>query len=232
MSEERTPEESRQRYIVHMGDEIGSLFYALWKEVAWLNIEWHEYVELYGTKPSRIDLLNCAAPQFARLLQDTLWRDVVLGVARLTDSAKSCGKRNLTIQALPDMLREKDAELAITVAERVKTAKQAADFCRDWRNRLLAHRDYQLAVGAEDADPLKQATRKKMKEALDEIEQVLNCVSSHFMNSTTIFESGSQMGGALSLLFVLDEGVRARNERKERIRCGEYRESDLIPREI
>lgn len=98
-----TAEETKRHYIAKMGEELGSLYYALWQEVVWLHVEWAEYVELYiyGTKPSRIALLNEAAPSFFRLVQDGLFETAVLKIARLTDPPKSVGKPNLTVQQLP-----------------------------------------------------------------------------------------------------------------------------------
>jgi hypothetical protein len=62
-------------------------------------LKWGEYVELFGTKPSRIDLRNRAAGGFFRVVQDGLWEDVLLHVARLTDAPRSGGRANLTIRA-------------------------------------------------------------------------------------------------------------------------------------
>ncbi|WP_407690639.1 AbiU2 domain-containing protein [Rhodocyclus tenuis] len=68
-----------------MGGEIGKVYSALWQEVAWINKKWNQYVELFGTSPERIELLNRAAPSFFRTFQDSLLDDVLLHLARLTD---------------------------------------------------------------------------------------------------------------------------------------------------
>ena len=60
------------------GEPLGALFSALWQEVAVLHFHWKEYVELFGTKPERIALLNRAAPHFFRMLQDELWESTLL----------------------------------------------------------------------------------------------------------------------------------------------------------
>lgn len=92
---ERTADQALAENIRVMGKDLGELYSALWQEVAWVHSKWAEYVQLFGVKESRIDLLNRAAPRFARLLQDSLWEDVLLHIARLTDPAKSMGKSNL-----------------------------------------------------------------------------------------------------------------------------------------
>ena len=101
MSNQKTPEEVKKEYIDIMGEPLGKFFNALWQEVAWLYTKWNEYVALYGTKPSRIDLMNKAAPRFFRIVQDSLWEVTLLHIARLTDPPKSAGKDNLSIKRIP-----------------------------------------------------------------------------------------------------------------------------------
>jgi hypothetical protein len=84
-STHRTSDEAKIERIAKMGEELGELYDALWQQVAWLYQKWGEYVVLFGTKPSRVELLNLAAPKFFRIVQDTLWKDVLLHIARLTD---------------------------------------------------------------------------------------------------------------------------------------------------
>jgi hypothetical protein len=58
MITETTPDEARTLYIEKMGEQLGAQFHALWQEVALLHLRWAEFVELFGTKRSRVDLLN------------------------------------------------------------------------------------------------------------------------------------------------------------------------------
>jgi hypothetical protein len=229
MSNHRTAEETKREYIERMGEPLGKLFHALWQEVAWLYSKWAEYVELFGEKPSRIELLNEAAPGFFRIVQDSLWEETILHIARLTDPPKSVGKENLTIQALPSLMNNN--ETAQSIAELVEVAVQASDFCRDWRNRRIAHRDLKLAI-EEGIEPLKPASREKVKKALHSIADVLNAVTQHYTDSTTMFDMSGYSGGAMSLLYVLDDGLKAGKDRRERVRRGEIREGDLGPRNL
>ncbi|WP_408068516.1 AbiU2 domain-containing protein [Vineibacter terrae] len=61
----------------------------------WLHVKWEEYVELYGKRQSRVDLLNEAAPLFFRIVQDALWADTLLHIARLTDEPNSYDKPSM-----------------------------------------------------------------------------------------------------------------------------------------
>jgi hypothetical protein len=78
-------EEAKQANIATMGRSLGEVYSALWQGLAIIFVYWKDYVELFGTKPTRIDILNQAAPQFFRMLQDELWGMSLLHIARLTD---------------------------------------------------------------------------------------------------------------------------------------------------
>jgi hypothetical protein len=229
MATHRTAEELEQHHVEVMGEELGTLYHALWNELAWLYSKWGEFVELFGTKPSRIELVNKVAGHFFRIVQDSLWEGCLLHIARLTDPPKSAGKENLTIMNLPDLIT--DEKIKKHLSELIGVAVEKADFCRDWRNRHIAHKDLGLAMKT-GAEPLKPASRAKVKEVLSSISDVLNAVSGHYMDSTTMFEGTGGSGEAVSLLYVLDDGLRADEERNERRRAGNYRAEDYQARDL
>lgn len=224
MNRYRTAPETKQYYIEQMGEPLGALFYALWQEVAWLHLKWQEYVELFGKKPSRVDLLNKAAPLFFRVVQDTLWDDILLHIAKLTDPPKSAGKPNLTIRRLPELVGNQELDSL------VEKALEATEFCRDWRHRRIAHRDLDLAL-AQNAQPLAVASREKVREALAAIDGVLNWVEQHYTGGVTYFSPVvTPPGGAETLLYVIHDGLKAREQREQKVRQGDY--SDLQLPEI
>ncbi len=229
MATHKTAEEAREEYIEIMGEPLGKLFHALWQEVAWLYTKWGEYVALFGTKPSRIDLMNKVAPLFFRIVQDSLWEDTILHIARLTDPPKSMGKENLSIQSLPLLVEDED--LKQNLEEKIEIAKTASEFCRDWRNRRIAHRDLKLAI-EDGITPLMPASRKAIKDALSSIVDVLNLITLHYQDSTTIFDVPNGYGGGESLLYVIDDGLRFDEERIARIKSGKLKEDDFRPRDI
>ena len=123
-------------------------------------------------------------------------------------------------------------ELEHKVDKLIGEAISKADFCRDWRNRRIAHRDLKLAI-EDGISPLMPANRAKVKEALKSISDVLNALSHHYLQSTTMFDiSGGEIGGAISLLHIVRDGLEADEERIKRHRKGEYTEDDLRPRGI
>jgi hypothetical protein len=225
-----TAEEAKARNIEKMGHALGEQYSALWQEVAWLHAKWREYVELFGTGSSRVDLLNQAAPTFFRLIQDSLWEDILLHIARLTDPPRSIGKCNLTICNLIALATHPRAQA--TLPALIEGTVDKAHFSRDWRNRRIAHRDLNLSLDA-SASPLAPASRLHVQDALSAITAVLNEIDAVYMDSQTFFEGiPGHPGGALSLLYVLDDGVRVEAERQERLKQGKWREGDFSRRQL
>lgn len=229
MATERTAEEAKAHYVSVMGQALGEVYASLWQELALLHRNWNEYVELFGSKPSRVYLLNRAAGTFFRVAQDALWEQTVLHIARLTDPPASAGKSNLSIRRLLECID--DPDIKGFVAPKVDAALEAAGFCRDWRNRLIAHRDLDLAL-KRAANPLTPGSREKVGQALDRLTDVLNVVSQKYLDSESHFKGSWYPGGAVSLLYVLDNGVQAEAQRRERIKRGAPLPEDFHPKEL
>ncbi|HAS53030.1 MAG: hypothetical protein A2X56_12105 [Nitrospirae bacterium GWC2_57_13] len=222
-------EEVKQQHIERLGIKLGPIFYELCNELAWLYIKWNQYVELYGAKPSRVDLTNQAASLFFRIVQDTLWEDTLLHISRLTDPPKTAGKKNLTILLLPILVENSD--LSCQLDNLCTIAVEKSDFCRDWRNRHIAHIDLHLAM-KKGVESLLPASRLKVKECLTAISEVLNAVNGHYFNSTTMFDWADDHRGAVDLLYLIDDGLRSVKERQVRIKAGNYLPGDYKARDI
>src|SRR5206468_1454309 len=75
-------------------------------ELTWIHWRWKQYRILFDEKPSRIDLLNQAAPLFFRIVQDVFFEYTLLAIARLVGPIQSVGKPNLTVKRFPPLLAE------------------------------------------------------------------------------------------------------------------------------
>jgi hypothetical protein len=225
----RTAAEARADYERVMGSELGAIYNSLWQQLAWLHSKWAEYVELFGTRESRVSLMNEAAPRFFRIVQDSLWDDVLIHVARLTDPPKSAGRANLTIQRLPLLV-----EIAVKaeVEAKIAAALTRCGFARDWRNRRIAHGDYELELDIPGANPLTPTSRQMVREALESLCDVINAVGLHYLDTTNFFDSGSSHSGALSLLHVIDVGLEAQRQRAALVQSGQIDLGALRPRDL
>lgn len=212
-----------------MGAELAELYEALWQEVAWLYAKWGQYVALFGTKSERIDLLNKASPFFFKLVQDALWEDSVLHIARLTDRKETSRKANLSIRQFENLAI--DPLISGKIEDLIAVCMDKSKFARDWRNRHIAHRDLARAI-SEHAEPLMPASRAMVKEVLEALSNLLNAFAQHYLDTTTLFDAGTFSGDAQSLLYVLDDGISAGKARSERFKSGKPTPDDLKRRNL
>jgi hypothetical protein len=171
-------------------------------------------------------MFNQAAPMFFHMIQNEGWEACLLAIARITDSPKSAGRENLTIRNLPTLIS--DPQTKTKVNDLVEIALKATEFCRDWRNRHIAHRDLSLAL-KEPTKELAEGNRAQVNAALKTIADVLKAVQGHYMNQFTSFDFATARNGAVTLLYVIHRGLKANEQREARILKGEYLDGDLDP---
>ncbi|WP_148213493.1 hypothetical protein [Rhodospirillum centenum] len=215
MSHIRTSDEIKADYVETMGNDLGVFFHAIFQEVSGLYKEWIEYVEIFGANEDRINIINSICPNFFGIIQKRLWESLTLHVARLTDPPHQRGKNNLTILALPSLV---ESSIQERVQVSVDEAVSHAGFCRDWRNRHIAHRDLELTL-ERSAEPLKPASRELMRRALDSISKSVNTVHEHYFHCEIGFQY--QPAESYSLICTLDDAIHFREDIENRIRSGD-----------
>jgi hypothetical protein len=221
-----TADESRAEYVEAMGEPLGSLFYLLWSETVWLHQTWSQHEILFGTSHARVKILNAAAGSFFHLLQQVLWRDVLLYLCRLTDSAEIGRRENATITVLPRLISDDAVQRRVSTL--ITKALEKSEFARDRRNRQIAHVDLNLAM-KRTANPLAAATRRDVTVAIGAVGAVLNEVSLHYRDQTLLFDPVGPATDALALLYVLRDGVELEMARQKRVRAGRPFPEDLAP---
>jgi hypothetical protein len=145
----------------------------------------------------------------------------------LTDKTGFGKKEKLTVQSLPALISDETfrAEVRYLVGEAVK----ATAFARDWRDRHIAHRNLSLAL-KKGAKPLTPASRKDIHNALRAVCGVVERMHAfYFDNPELCLEliAESRAGEAVSLLYILRDGLEVEEERQQRIRRGEMMPEDL-----
>jgi AbiU2 len=217
-------QEAKAEYVKAMGREIGPVFHALVCEVHHLHVKWGDYTALFD-KEKRVALLNQVAPAYFARLQDMYVHDTFLHISRLTDEPKNGKYRHLTINGLVAMIDVR--ELRRKLSPMVKDMNRMAKVLRKWRDRKIAHTEYELALG-HATEPLPPTTRAKTRETIEAIAAVLNAICAHYCDSNHRFRYESRAGtGALALLHCMDDGLKAAAQRDARIAAREYLPEDL-----
>ena len=204
MSRESSAEQVLEEHLERMGPDLGPIYNSLWNECAWMHVRWQEYQELYGKGAERVELLNRVGASFFRITQDAIWEGILLQMCALTDAPETFGKPNLSILALPPLI--KDEPFRAEIKPLVEAARESTEFARDWRNRRIAHRDLDLVLG-KSARPLAEASRIKVSDAIQKLSEVLRRMSLFYLDSDLVFGMIPITRGGGDLLHVLRDGL-------------------------
>jgi hypothetical protein len=209
MASTTSPEETLSIYKTAMGDRLGTIYYAIYCEVVFLYARWGQYRDLFAAGKETIDLLNRHGPFLFKVLQDSLWEQTLLHVARLTDPPRSRDNENLSIDQLVELIQ--DEPLKKEANRLALICKEKAKFAREHRNKRIAHRDLGHAL-KEAPEPLSGVSRAHVEEMLTSLVDLLNLLERHYKNSTSMFKPFGP-GGARSLILDLKRLEELQRER-------------------
>ena len=224
-----TPQEtvSPKDFTAKMGDDLGTIYFHLWNDIIGLNNRWDIYSLLFRKSDKRIALLNETADLFFKTLWHSLFEDVVLQLARLTDPPRTGkhknGQENLTVKLLPDLvLEEFKAEVELLVRDVI----DKASFARAWRNKALAHSDLKHKIDP-DANPLPGITYSQVDKALESLSELMNGIDLHYNRSESRYKLIESETTVESLITYLHKGWKEEQALQERINSGNWRPEDL-----
>lgn len=162
-----------------MSPQLAEVHEELRQDVIWLYFKWGIYLQLYADQEN-VKLLNNTAPTYFSICQVMMQDDTLLAIGRLTDPAQTGRNTNLSLQQLVDTIDEVAYPgLRSKVMDVLAAAKPKFEVARDHRNRRIAHIDLETRLN-KHPQPLFDATKHIIEEALEAIAQVLNTVERHF----------------------------------------------------
>ncbi len=152
------------------------VLHLLGSEWAHAELVLHEFRGLFSSR-EHLALLNAVAGPLLVLIQEVLWENLLLRVARLTDPVRTGRKQNLTLQQIPELFDDQQGRRR-ELEQKVQIAVVAAAFARDWRNRRIGHRDLPHALNRE-AQPLEKASLEQVDQALAAAHTVLDTIAGY-----------------------------------------------------
>jgi hypothetical protein len=192
-----------------MPTEIIHIFERLSSELSGLHARWKIYNQLFIDQ-KRIDLLNESAGSLFYLIERVICDDLLLGICRLTDPAKSYGKDNLTLEQLLNIIKvELQQQILLDKLEPLLceiTAKREP--FQTIRHKSLAHLDLKSHIDY-DNNPLPGITLDDINQMLMLMSNFMNLIESSVCDSATGYEYTIMIGSdGDALISLLKYGLR------------------------
>jgi hypothetical protein len=132
--------------------EVSELFHLLEADVVDLHQTLHAFA-IFFEDQRQVELLNQVAPDFFSWLEVALLKQLILGIARILDSATMGKYTNCSLELLVDKLEQigpEDSPLCRRLRDSLVEARELAKPLVVIRSKLVAHRDYDLARASGD----------------------------------------------------------------------------------
>ena len=171
--------------------------------------------------------MDNTADVFFKTLWKILFDDIVLQLAKLTDVVSTKGKRgskdNMTIRRLPGLVdNEIKAEVGKIVNEIIKKAENA----KTWRDKLLAHYDFNL-LREPNKHSMPKISYSDMDEAMKALERLMNTINAHYCKAESLMFFFEAEDVVDRLVYFLQKGWQAEKDWEERMEAGNILPGDL-----
>jgi len=179
----QSAKEAEQARIDALGPEFGPLFRHIEIDLYSLRSLWRIYVSFFGTSKERVELLNQSSGLTAFVLEKTLFESALMALCRMTDPPSGQGGKytNTTIRHFPRFL--KDHAAIGSLDNLIKDACEAGRFARSWRDKKIAHSDYDVRLKQATLDG---ASRRKVSDAIDAVAAVVRWVGHECLDTEII----------------------------------------------
>lgn len=173
-----------------MPPPVKDVFEPLHQKVLTVTFLWKNYVQVFASSPANIALLNNTANHFFGTVQRVMGNEISLSIFRLLDPATQAGKTNLTLQRLVDVVTADDPSLGAGLAALLTKVKADMAPYVDLRNKVLAHNDLLTAQAQfQGGGSVTGPPFRVVRQALQDVAGMMNRVSSHYAQETTIYDT-------------------------------------------
>lgn len=178
------------KYEKVMGPELGAAFNHLNNEVIWLNMNWHNYLELFDSGEETISLLNYSAPQFFFLLKKGILENIIISIGRIFDNEFSNPvsknkKSNLSLVFLINSLYDDDKKIKLLKKLNFTKTTYYEKTIKTYRNEWFAHKDLEFSLRQKTNNiyPVKM----ELQRIVDEVSEIMNIIYQSYFDSQLLY---------------------------------------------
>jgi hypothetical protein len=172
----------------NMDEHLQKVFDRIKQELNHIHYRWILYRQIFGTSPSRIELINNTSSNVFLELQWLVIDYMVMSLSKLTDQARMGSNDNLSYHYLIEKVKENgNDELEVELRVELKELTDACEKFRNIRNKRVAHNDLVVSLDI-DGSPLPGVSRADVEKALVHARNLMNKAELHFNFSQTLYE--------------------------------------------
>lgn len=196
--------------------ELKVVFDEILRETNTVTLYWHIWRKLFAVSAEQIDTLNQTAAGFFHVVQMGLRDLTFLSLSRLTDPLGTGKQGNLSLhRLLPDDRSEHESLFRDGLLQLIGEVCRRAESIRAWRNKKLAHLDYEMAVKS-TRDSMPGISLEEIDETLVALQSVVNYFSKYYFDTTHYFGLMITNGGPDRLLHHLKVALETRDKELKR----------------
>jgi len=187
---------------------LESVYEKVKSEVILLHGWWITCRQLYGTSKERIELLNECAGFFFYLVQNALMDGIQLMLTKLSDSARTFGKKNMSLELICEVVNELGEEkLYSNLNKSLSRYRELCSPFKEHRDKRITHYDFETFVNKK-SEPLPGISRAMVEEALKELRFFMNQIDGYYLDTEMGYEYFKTPSGGDALIEILKRGLR------------------------
>jgi hypothetical protein len=203
-------EEYRTKCCLAMGEELGFIYERLDNQLCWILMQLTQFTELFSVSQDRIDLMNKSCNTFFNHFQIVQLNHIHISIATCFDAPSMQKNQNISIKTFPSLI---DKSIKEEVNKLLNDIQSPLQKLIDRRNKQLVHFDLDTATNNINYG----VSISELREILENMGEILNTISSHYMNNTTThYNSIEDSSNALAILYCMNDTVLFREAHLER----------------
>lgn len=184
-------------------------------EIVFLLDLWKQYLYLFGDN-DRIQVLNGCAPWFFRTMQRVMYREIILGISRLTDPINQSQYINLVLASMAeDPALQGDAQTKSELTALIKKVEQKAQPLRQHRMKYIAHLDEATALGTAGTK-LPELETARISDIIESMQAAYNFHGSKLLDSEMQFGMNPRGSAEAIVQILASSSAWAEHQAKEK----------------
>lgn len=184
-------------------NELQETFLAFREQCIWLQTCFNTYYALYESGDETLRVLSETAPLFFHDLNHILIEYCILQICRLTDSARTFGRDNLTVNHINELLAAKNI-LTSEISTATAGLVHYRSLIKDSRNWIISHADKLTLL---DRNPIGEHAPEEVTGFFKNLYCYIDAVGNSIGVGPLDFSNTSGAGDALDLLRYLKVGL-------------------------